>query len=79
MAVGMQERGLRRRLVLMGLGLRPGDVREVLGWRGNSGQARVSYVLSGEACLKQDEAARVAALAQRRLRRLFEQEAPTRG
>lgn len=44
-----KDKGLRRRLVLLGLGLKPGDLKELL----NTEAARISYLLGAQAHLRE--------------------------
>jgi antitoxin component HigA of HigAB toxin-antitoxin module len=68
-----QERGLRRRLVTMALGLRPKDLRSVT--TGNSVGAlsvKISEILNGRRALPRDEVQKLGRLVSKRARRLFE-------
>jgi hypothetical protein len=67
MSAVTQDRGLRRRLVALGLGLTPGDLRQAA----RVGPVKVSQVLNGSARFAPSEAAAFARLAGRRLRQLF--------
>jgi hypothetical protein len=62
------ERGLRRRLMLAALDLKPGDVRRATG----AHSVRVTAVLNGHARLRPDESKPVIRLFGRRARQLFE-------
>ena len=61
------EQALRRRMVLLGLGLSPADLRRVTGLRPKP----LSGVLSGWSSLSQEQAAAVGRLAAKRARLLF--------
>jgi len=64
----MTETGLRRKLLLLSLGLRPGDLRRHLSLDG----VRVSFVIGGTRRLRGDEGRRLKQVVAKRLEDLFE-------
>ena len=60
--------GLRRRLVVMSLGLRPGDLRTAL----DVHPVKISSLLNGEGHLSPEESRRAARLFSAKARELFE-------
>ncbi len=63
------DRGIRRRLVTMGLGIRPLDVRQTL----EIHPVKVSAILSGRQPLRPDEGRKLARLVRARMKALFEE------
>jgi cyanate lyase len=61
------ERGLRRRLLTVALGLTPADIKAATGLH----SVTVSNVLSGSARLRTEQAASVGKMIARRARELF--------
>ena len=58
---------VRRRMVVDGLGLKPRELRRVLGFS----SCQVSYVLGGDRQLRPEERARLERLVRERMRMLF--------
>lgn len=58
---------LQRRMVILALGLRPGDLREAL----SASPVRVSYVLNGATHLRDEERRALRRLVSRRVDEIF--------